>query len=123
MKPTLVPCDTCPWRIDNDATVIPLYNQELAAKLLNTVGEGDALRPIMACHYADRQHPRACRGYLARHGWSNLNVRRLLLSRRIANPDDVRAACAHHGVALEPDYPTVLDKLRQSWERLLRKRD
>ena len=46
----LLPCATCPWRMDKDAATIPGYVQEKAEGLLNTVGEGDDLRLIMACH-------------------------------------------------------------------------
>lgn len=50
-------------------------------------------------------------GYLAREGWSNLNVRLLLIRKKIANPSEVLDACERNGVTLEPDYPTVLRKL------------
>jgi len=49
--------------------------------------------------------------YLAREGWSNLNVRILLAKGQIENPSAVLHVCENHAVQLEPDYPAVLDKL------------
>lgn len=109
----LLPCSTCPWRVDQDASVIPGYVQEKAEDLLHCVGDGDAFRPVMACHWTDEDRPISCKGYLAREGWSNLNVRLMLVRGQIENPSDVLDACEKHGVELEPDYPTVLEKLSQ----------
>ena len=114
MSNDLLPCKTCPWRVNRDATTIPRYSQEKAEELLNTVGDGDAFRPIMACHCSSDAEPRACNGYLARAGWSNINVRFLLLHGRIHNPARVLEACEEAGIELEPDYPTVVEKLRRS---------
>mgnify|MGYP001483031483 CR=1 FL=1 len=110
----LLPCTTCPWRTDKDATSIPQYIQEKAEWLLNTVGKSDDLRPIMACHGSMNVNMRACNGYLAREGWSNINVRILLAQGKIANPDKVADVCEANGIELEPDYPTVLEKLTAS---------
>ena len=110
----LLPCRTCPWRVDQDATTIPGYDHEKAENLINTVGEGDAFRPIMACHNSTDRNMLACKGYLAREGWGNLNVRLLLARGQIENPSQVAEACESHGVVLEPDYPTVLKKLAAS---------
>jgi hypothetical protein len=100
-----------------DATTIPGYDHEKAKNLMNTIGEGDAFRPIMACHNSTDDDIRACKGYLARGGWSNINVRLLLAKREIENPFEVEDACSLHGVALEPDYPTVLTKLEATKKR------
>lgn len=62
----LLPCATCPWRIDQKASSIPLFNHTKACDLRATVGDGDAMRPIMACHGSTEGLPRACNGYLAR---------------------------------------------------------
>ncbi len=113
MSKVLLPCATCPWRVDQDATVIPRYNHDLACALLNTVGQGDAFRPIMACHGSGETMV-ACKGYLAREGWNNLNVRVMLAKSQIENPNDVIEACDEHGVELELDYPAVLTKLEES---------
>jgi hypothetical protein len=65
----------------------------------------------MACHGSTEETPYSCKGYLAREGWSNLNVRLLLAKDGIENPSAVLHACETHGVELEPDYPAVLRKL------------
>ncbi|HEX7734551.1 MAG TPA: hypothetical protein VF458_06805, partial [Ktedonobacteraceae bacterium] len=70
-------------------------------------GNGDDFRKIMACHNSTDQKMIACNGYLAREGWSNLNVRLLLINKKINNPSQVLDACEKHGVNLERDYPTV----------------
>ena len=110
----LLPCSTCPWRIGKDATTIPNYSHEKACGLMATVGRGDAFRTIMACHGSPVGEERACNGYLAREGWSNINVRLLLAKGKILNPADILDACDEFGVELETDYPTVLEKLTES---------
>jgi hypothetical protein len=111
----VLPCKSCPWRVDADVSTIPGYNQEKAVGLLKTAsaGQGDGFRPIMACHGSPETKPHACKGYLAREGWANLNVRVLLAKGQIENPSVVLRACETHGVPLEPDYPAVLRKLER----------
>jgi len=111
----LLPCPSCPWRVDKDASAIPNYVQKKAEGLLNTVGEEDAMRPIMACHNSTDRKMVACKGYLAREGWRNITVRLLLIKGQIENPSSVLAACEENGVELETDYPTVLQKLTDSY--------
>lgn len=60
----LLPCPSCPWRVDQQVSAIPNYSHPKACNLLNTVGEGDALRPIMACHGSKPEDLIACKGYL-----------------------------------------------------------
>lgn len=110
----LLPCASCPWRIDQDASAIPLYDHDKACGLLGSVGEGHDFRPIMACHGSTEEEPHACNGYLARAGWSNLNVRILVWNGTIASPDAVLNACNAAGIELHPDYPSVLRKLSGS---------
>jgi hypothetical protein len=112
--PDLLPCKTCPWRVDRDATTIPRYVHDKAVDLLDSVGDGDDFRPVMSCHYHGGDEGVACKGYLAREGWSNLYVRLLLARGAIANPTDVAEACEAAGIALEPDWPTALAKLAKS---------
>jgi Family of unknown function (DUF6283) len=113
LSKALLPCKTCPWRVDSDVWAIPGYVPEKAAGLLRTAssGKGDAFRPIMACHNSTDTNMVACKGYLAREGWSNLNVRLLVAKGDIENPTAALEACETHGVSLEQDYPTVLRKL------------
>lgn len=114
---SVLPCVSCPWRIDQDASAIPRYNHEKACKLMNTVGDGDAIRPIMACHGSTDDDMRACNGYLARAGWSNITVRLLLSHGKIANPTTVMEACSAAGIKLHTDYVSVLKKLEQQKEK------
>ena len=73
------PCKTCPWR--KSSTVggadIPNFDIALMRRLQNTVGRGDAFRPIMACHYSAVGKEVSCVGYLYREGYRNINVRLL----------------------------------------------
>ncbi len=110
-NPKLLPCSTCPWRTDQRASAIPSYSHDLACGLLDTVGEGDAFRPIMACHGSTENSMRACNGYLAREGWSNLNVRMQCSKGNVVDPDEVLAACKAAGVKLHANYRAVLRKL------------
>lgn len=101
------PCRTCPWR--RSSTVggadIPGFNIEMMRGLASTVGEGDAIRPIMACHYSPCGGEEPCVGYLARHGWSNLAVRLMVMRERI-DMAAIEAACA--GFDLWPDFAAML---------------
>lgn len=107
----LLPCPSCPWRVDQQVSAIPNYSHPKACNLLNTVGEGDALRPIMACHGSKPEDLIACKGYLARVGWSNINVRLLLAMDKIEDPTDVAEACEAAGIELHETYAEVLGKL------------
>ena len=111
---SLLPCDTCPWRTDKTAADIPRYVHRKACGLINTVGDGDAFRPIMACHYSTEEKMQACRGYLARAGWSNINVRLLLTENKILNPTDVLEECRIAGIRLHRTYAAVLKKLART---------
>lgn len=79
------PCRTCPWR--KSSTVggadIPNFNLELMRGLSNTVGRGDAFRPIMACHYSPCGEESACVGYIAVEGYSNISVRLMAIQGEI----------------------------------------
>lgn len=85
------PCPTCPWR--KASTVggadIPRFDIDMMRGLRNTVGDGDAFRPIMACHYSQCGAERACVGYLIQHGYSNLAVRVGLMNQTIEPWPDV----------------------------------
>lgn len=110
----MLPCASCPWRVDQDASVIPGYNQGKACNLMNTVGNSDNFRPMMACHGSTEEEPRICNGYLAREGWTNINVRILLARRKVPNPNDVLRACKQSGIELHQDYASVLAKLSRT---------
>lgn len=88
------PCATCPWR--RTSTVgggdIPGFGIDLMRRLSNTVGNGDAFRPIMACHGSGVGSETACVGYLAVEGWSNLAVRIMAIEGKI-DLRSVAAAC------------------------------
>jgi Family of unknown function (DUF6283) len=107
----LLPCRTCPWRIDQDSSVIPGYCQDKAEGLRRTVGRGDDFRQVMACHNSTDKKMIPCKGYLAQEGYSNLNVRLLAIKGVIPNPAAVANACEDEGIEMEPDYETVLAKL------------
>lgn len=108
---SLLPCATCPWRIDQTVDVIPNYIHDKACGLISTVGEGDDFRPIMACHGSTEEDPHSCKGYLAQAGWTNLNVRLLLAKGMIENPAAVSVECRRAGIKLHKTYSAVLRKL------------
>jgi hypothetical protein len=82
------------------------------ANLATTVGEGDAFRPIMACHYstfAKEDYP--CVGYLAVEGWTNLAVRIGAIEGRF----DMQAiADACEELDLWPDFHTMLTAYQEA---------
>lgn len=65
-------CDQCPWRKDAPHG---LFSRERFDAMRTTVGDGDAIRPIFACHKAPEGHETACVGYLMVCGWTNIVVR------------------------------------------------
>jgi hypothetical protein len=72
-------------------------------RLVNTVGRG--FRPIMACHYTEPGEESSCRGYIARHGYSNLNVR-MLAARGMLDFRGIIEACEE--LDLWPDFVMML---------------
>jgi hypothetical protein len=112
----LLPCATCPWRVDKDASTIPRYDHEKACNLMNTVGAEDWFRPIMACHHSTEGDDIACNGYLATVGWTNINVRLLAATGKIPSPDRVADACDAAKIKLHESYEEVLNKLAASLE-------
>lgn len=114
---SLLPCATCPWRIEKGSETIPAYSQDAALALRSTVGDGDGLRPIMACHHSTTDKPISCRGYLAQVGWTNINVRIFLAKGKIPRLDRIVEACTKAGIKLHRDYGQMMDKLTMSYER------
>jgi uncharacterized protein DUF6283 len=110
----LLPCPTCPWRVDQKASSIPRYNHQKACGLRNTVGAEDAFRPIMACHYSTENEPVACKGYLAMEGERNLAVRVQAAKGEMPWPRLVFDACRKAGVQLHRNYRMVLRKLART---------
>jgi hypothetical protein len=107
------PCATCPWRVASDPADIPGFSIQMARDLRSTVGEGDGFRQVMACHYSGlgAEAPMMpCRGYLARHGWSNINVR-IMVSRHGLDLRAIEAACA--GMELYADFDAMLYALER----------
>lgn len=88
------PCISCPWR--KSSTVggadIPGFSIDMMRRLQNTVGNGDAFRPIMACHYSPVGKESACKGYIAREGNTNINVR-ILASKDVIPMRQIEDAC------------------------------
>lgn len=82
------PCPTCPWR--KSSTVggfdIPRFDLDKMRNLIDTVGDGDDFRTVMACHYSPCGGETACVGYVAVEGYSNLNVRIMAARGRIDLP-------------------------------------
>jgi Family of unknown function (DUF6283) len=120
-KESLLPCATCPWRVEKGAGTILAYSQEKALALRNTVGDGDGLRTIMACHHSSEDEPFSCRGYLAQVGYTNINVRLFMARGEIPSIVKIAEACKESGIKLHRNYGEMMDKLTLSYERMWRK--
>jgi hypothetical protein len=120
-KRSLLPCATCPWRVEKGPDTIPAYSQTEALALRNTVGDGDDFRTIMACHHSSESAPISCRGYLAQVGYTNLTVRLFLLRKQLPSLNRIIAACARAGIKLHNDYGEMMDKLTLSYEKMQRR--
>ncbi|WP_222933300.1 DUF6283 family protein [Pseudomonas fragi] len=105
------PCPTCPWR--RSSTVggadIDGFSIEDMRRLANTVppkgSDEVGLRTIMACHHSKVGAEYGCAGYIAQHGWSNLNVR-LLARLEDTDLSVVVDNCA--SIDLYPDFHEML---------------
>lgn len=77
------PCKTCPWRVDQDASVIPGFSLELAERLERTT-HGEFGSPMFACHQSREDEEIVCAGWLARYGYDSISVRLMLMSGRLS---------------------------------------
>lgn len=90
---------------------IPGFNICLMRSLANTVGPGDAFRPIMACHYSEEGDDQVCIGYVAKEGWSNLSVRMMAMEGRLNIAAVLEAA---QGLDLWSDFYAMLDAYEEA---------
>jgi hypothetical protein len=104
------PCPTCPWRVDQDASVIPNFSLDLAEGLVSTTGD-ELGAPQFACHQSQDGKEVVCAGWLARYGWDNIGVRLGLMSGKYT-PEMLEPG---------PDWPEthetfddVIEKLRRT---------
>jgi hypothetical protein len=108
-----VPCPTCPWRLSSTVGGfdIPSFDIEKMRGLSNTVGEGDAFRPVMACHYSQCGEETSCIGYVYVEGYSNLNVRLMVLREEI-NLAAIDKECER--LDLWPSFHEMLDAYEEA---------
>jgi hypothetical protein len=85
---------------------IPGFDIDKMRTLRCTVGEGDAFRPVMACHYSPEGGESPCVGYLAVHGYSNLSVRMMAMRGEVDLPAVVDAC---ELLDLWPSFDEMLD--------------
>jgi hypothetical protein len=109
----LEPCPGCPWRksVKPGGTEIPGFSLAKMRGLRNTVGKGDALRSIMACHHSKPGAEFACRGYVAVEGWTNINVR-ILASKGELPVREIEQACK--GIELWPSFGEMLEAYEEA---------
>ncbi len=86
---------------------IPGFDLDMMRGVTCTVGNGDDFRQVMACHYSGDEpgETRPCAGYLARHGYTNLNVRVMAAKGEVDLPGTMDAC---DELDLWPDFPTML---------------
>lgn len=106
----VTPCASCPWRRGARPERIPNFSaQKLVCDLDQTRGDGDAFRPIMACHLSTDGDERPCIDYVnSTDGYANLAVR-MMVVRGELNMAAVGAACAD--LDLVDDYDQMRDNL------------
>lgn len=109
------PCPTCPWRLDQDASVIPNFRLELAERLAGTSPDERGMGPELgaaqfACHQS-KEDPVVCAGWLAVHGSAHPAVRIKVIEGEVPvealRPGD-------DWPELEPDFQAVIEKLRRT---------
>lgn len=112
MNACRMPCKTCPWRVDQDATVIPNFSLELAENLVHTT-DTRVGAPLFACHQSKPEEEVVCSGWLARYGWDSIGVRMGLMTGKYT-PEML--APGEDWPELHETYEQVIEKLRASAE-------
>lgn len=113
--PSRRPCKTCPWRVDSEGgSAIPGFDIQKARELESTVGEGDAFRPIMACHRSRDGGDHVCIGYVVVEGYSNLAVRMAAITGRLPLGEIVDAC---EDLELHQSFDEMLDALEEAHAR------
>jgi hypothetical protein len=110
-----VPCPTCPWRVDKDASTIPNFDLELAERLVYTSPDDRGMgpeygAPIFACHQSKPEQEVVCSGWLAVVGDAHPNVRLGVIMGKIP----VEA------LKPQPGWPRLHTNFRQVMEKLRR---
>lgn len=107
MTALTTPCPSCPWRRSNPpgGSNIPGFSLDLMRGLSCTVGPGDDFRQVMACHGSPEHRMVPCAGYVARHGYANLNVRMMAA---VGQVDLVAIVDACEGLDLWPSFDVML---------------
>lgn len=106
-----LPCPSCPWRVDQDASAIPHFSLSLAEALSKTCGAPGQEAPLgsslFACHQSREGREVVCVGWLAMAGEHNLQARLLQAQGRlpVLRPDDTWPE-------LHASYDEVIGKLR-----------
>lgn len=104
---SLVPCPTCPYRRSSPVggCDIPGFSLAKMRELKDCVGDGDAFRKVMACHYSPEGEEYPCIGYVATDGIHNLQIR-IMASAGEVNYPAIRDAC--EGLDLWPSFDEML---------------
>jgi hypothetical protein len=116
-----LPCPSCPWRTDQDATAIPNFRLELAEGLDRTspdergfgpdfTADGEP-PPMFACHQSTDLTKVVCTGWLAAVGSAHPVVR-LAVMKGEYDPEDLRPGAGWP--ELHRNFQEVIDKLRRT---------
>lgn len=108
-----LPCPSCPWRVDQDATAIPNFSLEKAERLAATSqqdGYGPEWgAPQFACHQSRDGDEIVCAGWLAVEGHAHPGVR-LNVAQGFVDADALRPG--DDWPELHDDFQQVIEKLR-----------
>lgn len=95
------PCKSCPWIKTNQpgGDNIQGFSIEMMRDLSSTVpprgSDQDGFFKVMACHHSKDSNMRACAGYIAVHGFQNINVRLMAARGKIDIKSVIKAAQKH----------------------------
>jgi hypothetical protein len=116
-----LPCPTCPWRVDQDATAIPNFRLELAEELDKTCPDENGMGPgfspegepptMFACHQSRDGAEIVCAGWLAAVGSAHPVVRLSVMQGEL-EPEALRPGPGWP--ELHRTFQEVIQKLRRT---------
>lgn len=109
-----LPCGSCPWRVDADATRIPGLSVERARGLDATCPTSESLfgTPMMACHHSDDGDESVCIGWaLSDASRDSIPLRLAMMHGTVAGWRVLRDAAERADVVVYDSFADMLEQI------------